>query len=354
MNSLLVPGSVVAGRYRLRARMPSVAWAAFWSARDLTTAAQVALTLVHADVIVSRDPSPGAVRRFTAEARSNTEILDVIVTDPYVILVGRIPRGEQPVQPWPVSENSDSVTASDVGGVESWTGTPQKRFTSIVLACAVVVVFGAGGWFLTTNIFGGDYGDVENAVAIPALPISETSEPAEASEVSDDSDAVESPPVASKPPPETPEPHDALVPVLPVGAEAWSAVRYPDNTEKAKLAVDADPNTEWSTDKYREPFGRTENGIGVLVSFADPADIGEVWMTSTHPGAKVEIRTPPEPKGTLNSTEVLGSGVLSPGTTHISLGKTVDSNALLIWIAELSPSGTQFVSNFSEIGFVRK
>lgn len=352
MNSLLVPGSVVAGRYRLRARMPSVGWAAFWSARDLTTGAQVTLTLVHADVIGSRDPSPGAVRRFCGRARSNAEILDVVVTDPYVVLVGPISPGQQPVQPWPVGEDPETSAAPLVGGVESWAGSPQKKFTSIALACAVVALFGVGGWYLTTNIFGGDYGDVKNVVAVPALPDSEASEVSDGRQVSDVSDTSSlSEPARSSEPSRS---MDAPAAVLPVAAEAWSAVRYPDNTEKAGLAIDADPSTAWSTDRYRQPFGRTDNGIGVLVSFADSVDIDEVWMTTSYPGAVVEVRTPPDPGGTLKSTDVLGSGVLNSGATQIPLASTSDSDTLLIWVAELAPSRTQFVADFSEIGFTRK
>nr|WP_296773648.1 hypothetical protein [Rhodococcus sp. (in: high G+C Gram-positive bacteria)] len=428
MNAL-VPGTVVAGKYRLLGKMPCVGWAQWWTARNLLTAAEISLTLVHLDVIRSRNRSTDAVRQYCddilALSSRDLRILDVAVIGPYVVVAAGLPPpllldGYGPMSPaaaaravehlvsilravhrrgrtvaldhpssvrmteeglaviacpavifgattqaevaglgsvlhallagrWP--GEMDPAPAGRVGVVASaacagaysdlddfavaldrattdqvpvnrWTATAGARLTAVALACGVVAAFGAGGWYLSTSVFGGDYGDVSNVVAVPSLP-TQTEAPA---------------PIA----------------VLPTGAQAWSAVRAPDNSDEADLAVDADPTTSWSTDRYREPFAGTDDGIGVLVSFAEPVDVSEVWVTTPHPGTVVEVRTPPDDDGTLDSTRVLATGVLGTGATHIPVAAPEMSRSLLIWVAKLAPSGSQFASDFSEIGFTGK
>ncbi|MDJ0395255.1 hypothetical protein QMK17_18165 [Rhodococcus sp. G-MC3] len=425
MNAL-VPGTVVAGKYRLLGRMRSVEWAQWWMARDLATAAEITLTFVPVDVIESKDRSTGAVRRYCdrtlALSSRNLPIRAVDVVRPYVVVAAGVPppttleefgptssaaavqavthlvsvlravhrRGRTVALNHPtlvrVTDDSLAVLACPAVGFGSstetelvglgavlhtmlvgywpsamdpappgrvgavaaearaghyatldefeaalvdattehapanrWTDTAGARTMSVALACAVLAVFGAGGWYLSTAVFGGDYGDINNVVAIPSLPAPTTTPP----------------PVA----------------VLPTGAEAWSAVRAPDNSDEAGRAVDADPATSWSTDRYRTPFAGSDDGIGVLVTFAEPVGVSEVWVTTAHPGTVVEVRTPPDADGTLDSTRILASGVLSLGATHIPVVTPETSRSLLIWVARLAPSGSQFASDFSEIGF---
>lgn len=427
-----VPGSVVAGRYRLLVRQPSVGWAQWWLAVDLKTASQVALTIVHFDVIRSRDLSPNAVRRFCdttlAASDRRVRILDVLIKAPHVVIVGDVPpiRTIYDASPVPpdvaghmirhlastvrtahkagtvvsldhpsrvrVTEDGEAVLAfsaarfgatedQDIVGlgavlhtllvgewpeeprsapaegrigsvaeaareglfasVDDFLGalddaetavrpqqtplaTPRARMVWVLAAVAVLVVFGTGGWLLTTSMFGGNYGSVKN-VAAPLLP------------------------TATTVPSTTP-----AAPILPSGARVWSAVRAPDNSGDARFAVDADPTTSWTTDSYRARFGSTGNGIGVLVAFAEAVDISRVWVTTRDPGTLVEVRTPPDAGGTLDSTRVLGTSTLDVGVTDIPVDAPAELREILIWVAELAPSGQQFAADFSEIGFTRK
>lgn len=307
-----VPGSVVAGRFRLFTRRPSAPWVQQWDARELDTGREMTLTLVHVDVIRSRDPSADAVRRLRgavrATARGDVRIFDFA---PYIVVVGE--PGSEP-------ELFDPVQ----GGARSTTPKNRSVVTFVTASAVLVAALGIGGWMLTTRMFGGDYGDVRNVVAIPALPTADTS------------------------------PTPSTQPILPAGAQVWSAVRAPDNADEAALAVDADPVTSWSTDLYRELFGDPGNGIGVVVSFAQPTDLGAVWISTPNPGALVEIRTPPAENGTLASTRVLGSGALNIGRNDIVVDAPAGLTGVLVWVGELAPLGTQFGAEFAEIGFTRK
>ncbi|MGA9871764.1 MAG: hypothetical protein WBQ44_11565 [Rhodococcus sp. (in: high G+C Gram-positive bacteria)] len=259
----------------------------------------------------------------------------------YTLLVGDWPRGVRPAPGGPlgtvadragsgaittvdqlITELDDALTTPET--VNRLIGTPRAATATVTAAAALVLGFGAAGWFVTTEAFGGDSAEVEKVVAVPDLP------------------------TASAP----------LVPVgtpvVPTRASVWSAVRAPDNAERAALVVDADPSTTWSTDLYRDPFGRTDNGIGIVVSFTEPTDIGTVRVEAPRAGTTVEIRTPPDAAGTLASTRVLGSAVLGLGATDIPVDAPAGLTDVLIWVAELGPSGTQFGADLAEVGFVRR
>ncbi|OZF04098.1 hypothetical protein [Rhodococcoides fascians] len=306
-----VPGAVIAQRYRLLTRQDSAPWLTRWTADDLSTGRHAILTLAHVDSIQSRDPSPGAVRRFCESARTSSvgrvRVVDPATTAPYVAVVGD----------YPASPTHDAEVGREKPSAAQVLGTT-------ALAAAFLAVLGGGGWLLMTSIAGGDYGDVRGAVTAPTLPTAQVQ------------------PVIAAP---------VDTPILPSGAEIWSAVRAPDNAADATRAVDADPSTSWSTDLYRAPFGDTDNGIGVVVSFADAVDLAKVWVATPQPGAVVEIRTPPEQDGTLASTQVLGAGTLGTGATDITVDAPTGLRAVLIWVAELAPSGMQYVADLAEIGF---
>ncbi|OZF55409.1 hypothetical protein [Rhodococcus sp. 14-2470-1a] len=306
-----VPGEVIARRYRLLNRQDSAPWLTRWTADNLSTGRHTTLTLVHVDSIHARDPSPDAVRRFCESARTSSvgrvRVVDPSTTAPYVAVVG---------------DYAAPSTHRDETGREKPSAAKVLGLTAV--AAAFLAVLGGGGWLVSTSIAGGDYGDVRGAVAVPTLPTAQVQ------------------PVAAAP---------VDTPILPSGAEIWSAVRAPDNAADATRAVDADPSTSWSTDLYRAPFGDTDNGIGVVVAFADAVDLTTVWVATPQPGAVVEIRTPPEPDGTLASTQLLGAGTLGAGATDITVDAPTGLRAVLIWVAELAPSGTQFVADLAEIGF---
>lgn len=313
MNASQVPGAVVADRYRLLQRRPSVSWGARWRATDLTSGRDFSLSLFRTAVIQSHDPRPDAIGRFIDAARAHGRgkqgQFDVLETTPYVAVVEEL-GSRRPFAP-PIEAPPDPDAAA-----------PRRQLTWVLAAGAVVVAFGLLGWLLSTTMFANNLGDVSNVAAAPDLPSAMTTKP--------------------PPPP---------APILPAGAEVWSAVRSPDNPEDARLAIDANPATAWSTDNYRSPFGTTNNGIGLVVNFAYQVDFDEVWVSTPVAGTTVEIRTPPEPDGTLSSTRVLGSAVTGRGVTTIPIEAVPGSRAVLVWVAELAPATSGFASEISEIGF---
>ncbi|WP_125458657.1 hypothetical protein [Rhodococcus sp. 1168] len=311
MNASQVPGAVVADRYRLLQRRPSIGWGARWRAKDLTSGRDFSLSLFRIAVIQTHDPSPDAIGKFIETARAHGRRrdgqFDVLETTPYVAVIEELGSRR------PFAPPAEAPPDADAAG-------PRRQLTWVLAAVAAVAAFGLMGWLLSTTMLANNLGDVSNVAAAPELPSA----------------------MPTKPPP---------APILPVGAEVWSAVRSPDNPEDARLAIDANPATAWSTDDYRSPFGTTNNGIGLVVNFAYQVDFDEVWVSTPVAGTTVEIRTPPEPNGTLSSTRVLGSAVTGRGVTTIPTEVVPGSRAVLVWVSELAPATSGFASEISEIGF---
>ncbi|MCZ4076933.1 hypothetical protein O1W68_03165 [Rhodococcus sp. H36-A4] len=311
MNASQVPGAVVADRYRLLQRRPSIGWGARWRAKDLTSGRDFSLSLFRIATIQSHDPRPDALGRFIENARAHGRgkqgQFDVLETTPYVAVIEELGSRSPFAPPTEAPPDADAVG-------------PRRKLTWVLAAGAAVGAFGLLGWLLSTTILGNNLGDVSNVAAAPDLPSA----------------------MPIKPPP---------APILPAGAEVWSAVRSPDNPGDAQLAIDANPATAWSTDNYRSPFGTTNNGIGLLVNFAYQVDFDAVWISTPVAGTTVEIRTPPEPNATLSSTRVLGSAVSGRGVTTIPTEVVPGSRAVLVWVAELAPDTSGFASEISEIGF---
>src|SRR5262249_15026003 len=60
--------------------------------------------------------------------------------------------------------------------------------------------------------------------------------------------------------------------VKPLKASVFSPGGAPDNPNSARLAIDGDPATAWSTDTYfdAEPFPKFKDGVGLLLQLPEP------------------------------------------------------------------------------------
>lgn len=159
---------------------------------------------------------------------------------------------------------------------------------------------------------------------------------------------------AEAPPnPESPAPAPAanVAPVSPSGATVFSPQGTPDSAANARLAVDGNTSTVWSTDSYFQPFPALKNGVGLMVTLDEPATLSSVWINSPTPGTNVEIRSAPSENPTLDQTQVLGSKVLGNGVTEIPVKSEGPSKNVLVWITGLSNSGGKNQSSIADIGF---
>ncbi|MEU2229387.1 hypothetical protein ABZ575_41495, partial [Streptomyces sp. NPDC018347] len=94
-----------------------------------------------------------------------------------------------------------------------------------------------------------------------------------------------------------------------------------------------------------------KNGVGLMVTLADAANLKNVAITSDSPGTVVEIRSAPSANTSLDQTKEIGSGVLKNGVTDIPVTSDGSGQYVLVWITQLSTESGQNQTSISEIAF---
>ena len=161
--------------------------------------------------------------------------------------------------------------------------------------------------------------------------------------------SAEPPPGAAAP--AAPAPPANVAPVTPASATVFSPQGTPDSAANARLAIDGNTATVWSTDSYFQPFPALKNGVGLMITLDEPANLSSVWINSPTPGTKVEIRSAPSEEPTLDQTQVIGSQVLGSGVTEIPVTSEAPTTNVLVWITGLSTSGGKNQSSIADVGF---
>lgn len=124
----------------------------------------------------------------------------------------------------------------------------------------------------------------------------------------------------------------------------------PDRQKDVGKLLDGDPDTEWSTDSYRQQFPAYKKGLGVMLSFEQPVAAASVTVISPSPGTVLEIRTAASPRAELGETTLVGTATLARGNTQIPLRSVPPTRYLLVWITELAGGGDRNQSKLSEVG----
>lgn len=124
----------------------------------------------------------------------------------------------------------------------------------------------------------------------------------------------------------------------------------PDHPEDVPLAFDGDAATAWSTYEYRgsPAFGNLKDGVGLLLDLGSAQDLAAVTITTTAPGATVEIRT-----GEVAAEELDGftsvAGAELGQETELAFEEPVSAQYVLVWITALVPSEGGFSAGIAEI-----
>jgi hypothetical protein len=124
----------------------------------------------------------------------------------------------------------------------------------------------------------------------------------------------------------------------------------PENTEDVKLTYDGDPTTAWSTFTYRgsPAFGNLKDGVGLLLDLGGAQAVAGVELTSSTPGATVEIRVADEAGTDLDSFTLAADGTID-GTTQFAFEEPATAGVVLVWITGLVQSGDGFSADIAEV-----
>ena len=287
----------------------------------------------------AEDDDHGAEDHDGRPVRPNGRLLPPVPGAPPV--PGRPPL---PHRPAPLPEDEDGLDWSgtfhghdDPAEDDAAPRTARRRLAVIglpLLALALVIAFAL--WF-GNNVLS-VAGDVDSTgTSVPRVSSPTASSPAATSPAT--SPAAPSSPVAGAP---------ARV----VGESVFNPFGDGDaeNDGDVGLSVDGNPATAWSTVDYRgsAAFGNLKPGVGVVYDLGAAQSVAGVTITTTRPGATVQVRTGSTPSGDLDAFGVAASGTLS-GTTQLTFAAPVDTRYVLVWITGLAGGDGQFSADLAEV-----
>jgi eukaryotic-like serine/threonine-protein kinase len=117
-----------------------------------------------------------------------------------------------------------------------------------------------------------------------------------------------------------------------------------------QLAFDGDTATSWSTYEYRgsPAFGNLKDGVGLLLDLGSAQELAAVTITTTTPGASVEIRTGESAATDLGGYSAVAGAELG-NETELAFDEPVSAQYVLVWITGLVPSEGGFTAGISEV-----
>jgi serine/threonine-protein kinase len=141
--------------------------------------------------------------------------------------------------------------------------------------------------------------------------------------------------------------------VKPVSATVFSPDGAPDNPQDAKLAIDGNPNTAWSTVTYQDavPFPKFIEGMGLLLHLSEPTALSAVTLDVPSTGTQVQIRSSPTeaPAKLADTVELTPTTSLRPGHNRIAVHNPTKTSNVLVWISTLGTTNGESRTEISEI-----
>ena len=141
--------------------------------------------------------------------------------------------------------------------------------------------------------------------------------------------------------------------VKPVSATVFSPDGAADNPQNARLAIDGNPNTAWSTVTYMDavPFPKFMEGMGLLLHLSEPTALSTVTIDVSSTGTQVQIRSSPTqtPAKLADTTELTPTTPLQPGHNRIAVHDPTKTSNVLVWISTLGSTQGESRMEISEI-----
>ncbi len=141
--------------------------------------------------------------------------------------------------------------------------------------------------------------------------------------------------------------------IKPVSATVFSPDGTPDNPQDAKLAIDGDPNSGWSTVTYTDavPFPKFIQGMGLMLHLSEPTALSVVTLVVPSTGTQVQIRSSPteKPAKLADTTEIAPTATLQPGRNRIAVNNRTKTSNVLVWISTLGTTNGQSRTEISDL-----
>ncbi|MDP7703326.1 serine/threonine-protein kinase [Mycobacterium sp. TY815] len=141
--------------------------------------------------------------------------------------------------------------------------------------------------------------------------------------------------------------------VKPVSATVFSPDGTPDNPQDAKLAIDGNPNTGWSTVTYTDavPFPKFIQGMGLMLHLSEPTALSVVTLDVPSTGTQIQLRSSPteKPAKLSDTTELAPTTSLEPGRNRITVTSKTKTSNVLVWISRLGTTNGESRTELSDI-----
>ncbi|UOY00573.1 hypothetical protein [Blastococcus sp. PRF04-17] len=148
-------------------------------------------------------------------------------------------------------------------------------------------------------------------------------------------------------------PPAAGAPIVVAGADVFDpgGDGEPENDSRVPQALDGDPSTAWSTLTYRgsPAFGNLKDGVGLLLDLGGTQQVSAVALTSTTPGATVEIRVAEQPGAELDSFTPVADGTIEEPGQQFAFAEAASARYVLVWITGLVPAQDGFAADLAEV-----
>ena len=148
----------------------------------------------------------------------------------------------------------------------------------------------------------------------------------------------------------TPPPADTPVATITAATLFNPQDSDPENEGDVPLTYDGNPTTVWSTVDYRgsADFAGLKDGVGIIYDLGADQALAAVTLTTTTPGATMELRVGGAPGGDLADWTVAASGTVT-GTTELAFDEAVTTRYLLVWVTTLAPGDDGFSADIAEV-----
>jgi hypothetical protein len=128
---------------------------------------------------------------------------------------------------------------------------------------------------------------------------------------------------------------------------------HAEHPEQARLAVDGDPDTAWTTDHYNSAdFGRLKEGVGLWVGFNVDRKATRVVIRSPLAGWSFQLRSGSSPEALaqpLASESGATTFQADPSGKTVVILRPTSTSGILIWITRLAPDEGRFAAAISEV-----
>jgi eukaryotic-like serine/threonine-protein kinase len=112
-----------------------------------------------------------------------------------------------------------------------------------------------------------------------------------------------------------------------------------ENPELVGFAVDGDPTSAWTTERYNSPeLGGLKSGVGLVIDLGRPREVGSVRILSTLPDWRFELRRSTDGSTFSRLTAADGeASFVAEGDITLEI-EPIRVRYLLLWITDLAPS----------------